>query len=211
MLFLDVSFAAIAVNKVSMGNDENVDQKLTVVAAAALIDAAGRVLMQRRPSCSQHGGLWEFPGGKREPGETLSECARIDRRAGNISRSGGVPPGGLVDSDTWPRRTDAGTDDLSTLDRRTDSTGWRDAALVQSAADHAATDAAGGRAFSRRVTHLSVTQRRARRWRCPAAPALAGWHRVPSRKSVRCGWSPELRHLFRRRQRRRRWRPIPRG
>jgi 8-oxo-dGTP diphosphatase len=74
MLFLDVSFAAIAVNKVSMGNDENVDQKLTVVAAAALIDAAGRVLMQRRPSCSQHGGLWEFPGGKREPGETLSEC-----------------------------------------------------------------------------------------------------------------------------------------
>lgn len=41
---------------------------LTVV-ALALLDGAGRVLMQRRPETRAHGGLWEFPGGKVEPGE----------------------------------------------------------------------------------------------------------------------------------------------
>ena len=41
---------------------------LTVV-ALALIDDVGRVLMQRRPAHRTHGGLWEFPGGKVEPGE----------------------------------------------------------------------------------------------------------------------------------------------
>ncbi len=39
------------------------------VAAAALIDPASRVLLQRRPNGRHHGGLWEFPGGKVEPGE----------------------------------------------------------------------------------------------------------------------------------------------
>ena len=42
------------------------------VVAVALIDDAGRVLMQRRPAHKQHGGLWEFPGGKVEGGETLT-------------------------------------------------------------------------------------------------------------------------------------------
>ncbi len=41
-----------------------------IVAAAALIDRDGRVLVQRRPIETTHGGLWEFPGGKLEPGET---------------------------------------------------------------------------------------------------------------------------------------------
>ena len=40
------------------------------VVAAALIDASGRVLMQRRRLESGHGGLWEFPGGKIERGES---------------------------------------------------------------------------------------------------------------------------------------------
>ena len=40
------------------------------VVALALIDQSGRVLMQRRPANRQHGGLWEFPGGKLEAGET---------------------------------------------------------------------------------------------------------------------------------------------
>lgn len=40
------------------------------VVAAALIDDQGRVLMQRRRHGSAHGGLWEFPGGKIEPGES---------------------------------------------------------------------------------------------------------------------------------------------
>lgn len=39
------------------------------VVALALLDDAGRVLMQRRPAHRAHGGLWEFPGGKLEAGE----------------------------------------------------------------------------------------------------------------------------------------------
>jgi 8-oxo-dGTP diphosphatase len=41
------------------------------VVAVALIDPAGRVLLQLRPQGKAHAGLWEFPGGKVEPGETL--------------------------------------------------------------------------------------------------------------------------------------------
>ncbi|WP_313931871.1 (deoxy)nucleoside triphosphate pyrophosphohydrolase [Sphingomonas sp. BAUL-RG-20F-R05-02] len=40
-----------------------------LVVAAALIEADGRVLMQRRPPGKAHAGLWEFPGGKVELGE----------------------------------------------------------------------------------------------------------------------------------------------
>lgn len=39
------------------------------VAAGALVDATGRVLVTRRPGDVHQGGLWEFPGGKLEPGE----------------------------------------------------------------------------------------------------------------------------------------------
>ncbi|MEN2786536.1 (deoxy)nucleoside triphosphate pyrophosphohydrolase [Sphingomonas qilianensis] len=39
------------------------------VVAAALIDGAGRVLVQQRPPDKQMAGLWEFPGGKIESGE----------------------------------------------------------------------------------------------------------------------------------------------
>jgi 8-oxo-dGTP diphosphatase len=41
-----------------------------LVVAVALIDEAGRVLLQRRRLSGEHGGLWEFPGGKVEPGES---------------------------------------------------------------------------------------------------------------------------------------------
>ncbi len=40
-----------------------------LVVAAALVDAAGRVLVAQRPPGKSLAGLWEFPGGKVEPGE----------------------------------------------------------------------------------------------------------------------------------------------
>lgn len=43
--------------------------KLVLVAACALIDADGRVLLAQRPQGKPMAGLWEFPGGKVEPGE----------------------------------------------------------------------------------------------------------------------------------------------
>jgi 8-oxo-dGTP diphosphatase len=43
---------------------------MMIVAAAALVDADGRVLVQRRPAGAPMSGLWEFPGGKVEAGET---------------------------------------------------------------------------------------------------------------------------------------------
>ena len=46
------------------------DRPLLLVVAAALIDAQGRVLLAQRPSGKQLAGLWEFPGGKLEPGES---------------------------------------------------------------------------------------------------------------------------------------------
>jgi 8-oxo-dGTP diphosphatase len=44
------------------------------VAAVALIDADGRVLVQQRPEGKPAAGLWEFPGGKIEPGETPEQA-----------------------------------------------------------------------------------------------------------------------------------------
>jgi 8-oxo-dGTP diphosphatase len=41
-----------------------------IVVAAAMIDRDGRVLLQRRPPGKAMAGLWEFPGGKLERGET---------------------------------------------------------------------------------------------------------------------------------------------
>jgi 8-oxo-dGTP diphosphatase len=44
--------------------------RLVLVSAVALIDADGRVLLAQRPPGKAMAGLWEFPGGKVEPGET---------------------------------------------------------------------------------------------------------------------------------------------
>lgn len=45
-------------------------RRLLLVAAVALIDPEGRVLLAQRPPGKSLAGLWEFPGGKVDPGET---------------------------------------------------------------------------------------------------------------------------------------------
>ncbi|WP_380785845.1 (deoxy)nucleoside triphosphate pyrophosphohydrolase [Sphingomonas sp. R86521] len=50
--------------------DVGVSSLLLPVVAAALVDRDGRVLLQQRPEGKSLAGLWEFPGGKVEAGET---------------------------------------------------------------------------------------------------------------------------------------------
>jgi 8-oxo-dGTP diphosphatase len=47
---------------------------IVLVAACALVDVDGRVLIAQRPEGKQLAGLWEFPGGKVEPGESPEEA-----------------------------------------------------------------------------------------------------------------------------------------
>lgn len=49
-------------------------RELLLVAACALIDPDGRVLVARRPAGKPMAGLWEFPGGKVGAGETPEAC-----------------------------------------------------------------------------------------------------------------------------------------
>ncbi|PTQ11639.1 8-oxo-dGTP diphosphatase MutT [Sphingomonas oleivorans] len=48
----------------------DISASLFPVVAVALVDPDGRVLVQQRPEGKPMAGLWEFPGGKIEPGET---------------------------------------------------------------------------------------------------------------------------------------------
>ena len=57
----------------SLAGDSIRDANIVEV-AAALIFRDGKLLIAQRHANSHLGGLWEFPGGKREPGETYEEC-----------------------------------------------------------------------------------------------------------------------------------------
>ena len=50
-----------------------VERKILLVAACALVDTDGRILLAQRPEGKNLAGLWEFPGGKVEKGETPEE------------------------------------------------------------------------------------------------------------------------------------------
>jgi 8-oxo-dGTP diphosphatase len=52
---------------------ERASHPILLVTACALVDADGRVLLTQRPEGKMLAGLWEFPGGKVDPGETPEE------------------------------------------------------------------------------------------------------------------------------------------
>lgn len=49
-------------------------RKMVLVSAVVLVDADNRILLQQRPPGKQLAGLWEFPGGKVDPGETPEQA-----------------------------------------------------------------------------------------------------------------------------------------
>jgi 8-oxo-dGTP diphosphatase len=69
-------------------------KKLVLVVACALIDADGRVLLAQRPEGKTLAGLWEFPGGKVEPGETpeTSLIRELEEELGIITKAACLAP-----------------------------------------------------------------------------------------------------------------------
>lgn len=63
---------------------------MTIVVTAAIIERDGRFLMARRLKGTHLEGLWEFPGGKTEPGESLEACLarELDEELGVPCRVG---------------------------------------------------------------------------------------------------------------------------
>jgi mutator protein MutT len=66
-------------NDPSIRNSEFADPKLIEV-SAGLVFRDGKLLITQRHAGAHLGGLWEFPGGKREEGETFEECLARELR-----------------------------------------------------------------------------------------------------------------------------------
>ena len=62
----------------------------TIIVTAGVLRRADAVLLSKRPADGLLGGMWEFPGGKQEPGESLPEClARELKEELGIDGAGG--------------------------------------------------------------------------------------------------------------------------
>jgi 8-oxo-dGTP diphosphatase len=74
--------------------EESLMPAIMMVVAAALIDCEGRVLVQRRPVGKMMAGLWEFPGGKIEAGETPESALvrELDEELGIAVDPAGLAP-----------------------------------------------------------------------------------------------------------------------
>ena len=71
----------------------------TVEVAAAVIREGGRYLITQRVQGSHLAGLWEFPGGKRKPGEGLEECLKREL----LEELGvEIEVGEKIETVTWP-------------------------------------------------------------------------------------------------------------
>ncbi len=75
--------------------------RILLVAAAALVDSQGRILLARRPEGKRLAGLWEFPGGKIEPGESPEEALsrELAEELGIDAAAGCMAPFGFASHD----------------------------------------------------------------------------------------------------------------
>src|ERR1041384_5996745 len=58
----------------------NFEFRTSIEVSAGLIFRNGKLLITQRHAGAHLGGLWEFPGGKREPGETFEQCLARELR-----------------------------------------------------------------------------------------------------------------------------------
>ena len=74
--------------------DANGQVPMLLVAACALVDRDGRVLIAQRPQGKTLAGLWEFPGGKVEPGETPEDAVirELEEELGVITKTACLAP-----------------------------------------------------------------------------------------------------------------------
>jgi 8-oxo-dGTP diphosphatase len=80
------------------------DPRPVIDVAAALIFRDGKILITQRHTRAHLGGLWEFPGGKREPGETFERCLAREIRE---ELGATIAVGGLFESisHAYPEKT----------------------------------------------------------------------------------------------------------
>ena len=70
--------------------------KVVHVAAGALVNPSGEILLARRHADAHQGGLWEFPGGKVEAGESLADALRrelLEEHGFRVVSAVGIPSG----------------------------------------------------------------------------------------------------------------------